>query len=148
MSANLIAKATVTIGVPASQVWHALTNPELIKQYFFGSEAVSDWKEGSALEFKGEWEGKAYVDKGVILKSEPNKLFQYTYYSPFSELPDVPENYSNISYELIEENDETILTVKQENVSDEEARQRSEKNWEIVLNNLKELLENKRNIQG
>lgn len=148
MSANLIAKATVTIGAPASQVWHALTNPDLIKQYFFGSEAVSDWKEGSALEFKGEWEGKAYVDKGVILKSEPNKLFQYTYYSPFSELPDVPENYSNISYELIEENDETILTVKQENVSDEEARQRSEKNWEIVLNNLKELLENKRNIQG
>ena len=148
MSANLIAKATVTIGAPASQVWHALTNPDLIKQYFFGSEAVSDWKEGSALEFKGEWEGKAYVDKGVILKSEPNKLFQYTYYSPFSELPDVPENYSNISYELIEENDETILTVKQENVSDEEARQRSEKNWEIVLNNLKELLENRRNIQG
>ena len=148
MSANLIAKATVTIGAPASQVWHALTNPDLIKQYFFGSEAVSDWKEGSALEFKGEWEGKAYVDKGVILKSEPNKLFQYTYYSPFSELPDVPENYSNISYELIEENDETILTVKQENISDEKAKQRSEKNWEIVLNNLKELLENRRNIQG
>jgi uncharacterized protein YndB with AHSA1/START domain len=143
MSANLIAKASVTIAAPASEVWNALTNPDLIKQYFFGSEAVSDWKEGSTLEFKGEWEGKAYVDKGVILKSEPGKLFQYTYYSPFSDLPDVPENYSNISYELLEEDGKTMLTVKQENVSDEEARKRSEQNWEIVLNNLKDLLEGK-----
>lgn len=141
MSANLIAKVTVTIAAPATEVWNALTDPDQIKQYFFGSEAVSDWKEGSTLEFKGEWEGKPYVDKGVILKSEPNKLFQYTYYSPFSGLPDVPENYANISYELLEEDGSTILTVKQENVSDEEVRQRSEKNWLIVMNNLKELLE-------
>lgn len=141
MSANLIAKVTITIAAPASEVWNALTDPEQIKQYFFGSEAVSDWKEGSKLEFKGEWEGKPYVDKGVILKSEPDKLFQYTYYSPFSGLPDAPENYANISYELLEEDGSTILTVKQENVSDEEVRKRSEQNWTIVLNNLKELLE-------
>ncbi len=143
MSANLIAKVTITIEAPASEVWNALTDPEQIKQYFFGSEAVSDWKEGSTLEFKGEWEGKPYVDKGVILKSEPHKLFQYTYYSPFSGLPDAPENYANISYELLEEEGSTILTVKQENVSDEEVRKRSEKNWLIVLNNLKDLLETK-----
>ncbi len=141
MSANFIAKASVTIAAPASRVWDALTNPELIKQYFFGTQAVSDWKEGSTLEFKGVWEGKTYLDKGVILKSQPGKLFQYTYYSSFSNLPDAPENYSNISYELDEENGETALTIKQENVANEEARKHSEQNWSHVLQSLKNLLE-------
>ena len=141
MSANLIAKASTKISVPASRVWDALTNPEIIKQYFFGTEAVSDWKEGSRLEFKGEWEGKKYVDKGEILKSEPEKLFQYTYLSSFSNLPDAPENYANITYELLEDEGETTLTIKQENVANEEARKHSEKSWEQVLKSLKDLLE-------
>lgn len=141
MAANFIAKVTTTISAPMGRVWNALTTPEIIQQYFFGTNAVSDWKEGSELLFKGEWDGKAYVDKGVILKSEPEKLFQYTYLSSFSNLPDVPENYSNITYELDEEEGETTLTVKQENVANEEARKHSEENWASVLKNLKQLLE-------
>jgi uncharacterized protein YndB with AHSA1/START domain len=141
MSANLIAKASTNISAPASRVWDALTNPDIIKQYFFGTQAISDWKEGSSLEFKGEWEGKKYVDKGVILKSEPEKLFQYTYLSSFSNLPDLPENYANITYELLEEDGETTVTVKQENSASEEARKHSEENWGHVLKALKDLLE-------
>ena len=141
MAANLIAKASTNISAPASRVWDALTNPDVVRQYFFGTQAVSDWKEGSSLEFKGEWEGKKYVAKGVILKSEPEKLFQYTYLSSFSNLPDLPENYANITYELYEENGETALTVKQENVANEEVRKHSEQNWATVLKNLKDLLE-------
>jgi uncharacterized protein YndB with AHSA1/START domain len=143
MSANLIAKASTTIAAPASRVWEALTTPEIIKKYFFGTQAISDWKEGSTLEFKGSWEGKEYLDKGIILKSQPEKLFQYTYYSSFSNLPDAPENYANISYELSEDDGVTTLTVKQENVANEEARKHSEQNWAHVLQGLKDLLEKK-----
>ena len=141
MSANLIAKASTTISAPAPTVWDALTNPKLIKQYFFGTNAVSDWKEGSPLVFKGEWNGKEYVDKGVILKSDPAKLFQYTYLSSFSGLADVPENYANITYELFEDNGETTLNIKQENVANEDVRKHTEENWGQVLKNLKDLLE-------
>ena len=141
MSANLIAKASATIAAPAARVWDALTKPEIIKQYFFGTQAVSDWQEGSTLEFKGEWEGKPYLDKGIILRSEPKKIFQYTYLSSFSNLPDLPENYANITYELYEGNGETTLSVKQENIADEQTRKHSEKNWSYVLQSLKDLLE-------
>jgi len=141
MAANFIAKASTNIAVPASRVWNALTSPEIIKQYFFGTNAISDWKEGSALEFRGEWEGKAYVDKGIILKSNPGRIFQYTYLSSFSGLPDLPENYANITYELHEDNGKTDLTVKQENIANEQARKHSEQNWAYVLQSLKELLE-------
>lgn len=144
MSQNIIAKATTTIHAPASKVWEALTKPELIKQYLFGTEAVSDWKTGSTIEFKGLWEDKPYVDKGIILQSLPEKLFQYTYYSPFSGLEDAPENYTNVSYELDEsEEGTTTLTIRQENIQDERMQKQSEENWSMVLDNLKDLLENK-----
>ena len=141
MAANLIAKASTNIAVPASRVWDALTNPEIIKQYFFGTKAISDWKEGSTLEFRGEWEGKPYVDKGTILQIDREKIFQYTYLSSFSGLPDLPENYANITYELHEDSGTTLLIVKQENIANEQARKHSEQNWAYVLQSLKELLE-------
>ena len=64
-------------------VWHALTDRESICKYFFGTEAISDWKVGSGLTFQGEWEGKKYVDKGHILASEKPVLLQYGYWSGF-----------------------------------------------------------------
>lgn len=144
MAQNVIAKVSTTINVPASKVWEALTKPELIKQYLFGTEAVSEWKVGSPIEFRGVWEDKPYTDKGSILQILPEKLFQYTYYSPFSGLEDSPENYANVSYELDEpEPGTTILTVRQENLQDEKIQKQTEENWAMILENLKDLLENR-----
>ena len=138
---NIITKATATIDVPASKVWEALTTPELVKQYFFGTDVVTDWKTGSLITFKGTWQGKPYEDKGIILHNEPNKLFQFTSWSPLSGTEDKPENYIPVSYELYEENSATTLTITQENIATEEARITSEENWLTVINNLKYLLE-------
>ncbi len=100
MKNKLVASAEIEINTPVSKVWDALTNPDKIKKYFFGTNAISDWKVGDPLEFKGEWEGKEYHDKGIILKSEKNKLFQYTYLSSMSGKEDIPENYATVTYEL------------------------------------------------
>jgi len=143
MDNKFIARASVKINVPAFKVWDALTNPKVIKKYFFGTEAISDWKVGSSLEFKGVWEGKTYLDKGIILKSEPEKVFQYSYFSSFSGLKDLPENYQIITYLLSSENNSTNLSVTQENIDKEESKNHSEQNWSGVLNSLKDLLESK-----
>ncbi len=55
---GLIAKASISINASIAKVWDALTNPEVIKQYMFGTEIISDWKEGSPIIWKGEWQGK------------------------------------------------------------------------------------------
>jgi uncharacterized protein YndB with AHSA1/START domain len=141
MSVNLIAKASVAIHAPLAKVWQALTDPEMIRQYFYDTEVITDWKVGSPIVWKGEWEGKEYQEKGTILKSEPQRLLQYTYLSSFSGLEDVPENYANITYELEEDDGTITLTVRQENIADENAREQSEKNWAMLLGNLKQLLE-------
>jgi uncharacterized protein YndB with AHSA1/START domain len=129
------------INANTSKVWDALTKPELIKQYLFGTNAVSDWKVGSPLYFRGTWEGKSYEDKGTILKSEPNKIFKYSYWSSMSGIEDKPENYVDVTYQLAPKGDKTELTIIQENIPSDEMRKHSEKNWEMVMNGLKKLLE-------
>ncbi len=138
---KLSAKVNIRINAPVSKVWEGLTKPEMIKQYLHGTEAISDWRVGSSLVFKGTWKGKSYSDKGVILKMEKEKLFQYSWLSSMSGLEDRPENYSIITYNLRPVDGGTELSLTQENVANEEARKNSEKNWSDVLNVLKDLLE-------
>ena len=134
-------KVSTSIHAPASRVWQALTKPELIRQYFFGTEAITDWKEGSPIKFKVESEGKNYEDKGTVLDVEPNALLRYTYWSSTSGVEDKPENYSPVTYALTDINNKTILTVTQENIPTEKMKETTEKNWKKVLRNLKNLLE-------
>jgi len=141
MDNKLIAKATTTINASASRVWEALTNPKLIKQYLFGAEVISDWKEGSPIIYKGIYEGKTYEDKGSVLKVEHEKLLLITHWSPLSGSPDTPENYHKVSYELAVENGNTNLTITQDNNSSEEEREQNAKFWKMVLDGMKKLLE-------
>ena len=141
MSKGLVVKQSVAINAPVAKVWDALVNPTMIKQYLFGTNTVSDWKVGSPIAFKGEWEGKTYEDKGVILRLEPGRLLEYTYFSSFSKLPDIPENYQTITIELSSRETHTFLSLSQDNNPTREAQEHSEKNWGMVLGSLKKLLE-------
>jgi len=109
----------------------------IIKKYFFGTEAISDWKVGSTLIFQGEWEGKSYQDKGNILAAEPGKLLQYDYWSGFSGLEDLKENYSLVTYRLESKKNQTTLSLTQQGFASEEAKAHADAGWEMVLKNLK-----------
>lgn len=141
MKNNITGKVSISIDTDVSEVWDALTNPKIIKQYFFGTETTAEWREGGSIIFSGEWEGKSYQDKGTILNIEPNRLLRYSYWSSMSGIEDKPENYVPVTYALSEGNGKTTLTVTQENIPTEKMKEHSEKNWKMVLENLKTLLE-------
>jgi uncharacterized protein YndB with AHSA1/START domain len=141
MNETWTAKATITINAPSSKVWDALTKPNLIKQYLFGTDVTTDWQVGSPISYKGVWQGNPYEDQGKVLQFEPEKLIVSTFWSSLSGLPDIPENYKTVRYELSSEDAETRLTIIQDNnISEEEARH-SEQNWKMVLDGIKRLLE-------
>lgn len=141
MERNLIATASIAVNVPIGKVWDAFVNPSVIRQYMFGTNVVSDWKEGSHIVWKGEWEGKKYEDRGVILKLKPQRMISYSHFSPLSGLPDAPENYHTVTIELSPDKNGTRVTLTQDNNPDEEARQHSEKNWAMMLSSLKKVLQ-------
>ena len=118
MSTNLLAKATIPINTTTERVWNALVNPEAIKQYMFGTNVVSEWQEGSPITWQGEWQGKPYEDKGVILKLQPRRTIQYSHFSPLSGLPDKPENYHTVTIDLSADGDQTHVSLAQDNNAD------------------------------
>ena len=141
MTHTLSANASIVINRPASDVWHALVTPAAIREYMFGTNVTSDWREGGAITWKGEWQGRSYEDKGVIKQFEPNRTLAYTHFSPLSGLPDKPENYHTVTITLAPEGTGTRVSLSQDNNPNEQAREHSQKNWEMMLGSLKRLLE-------
>jgi uncharacterized protein YndB with AHSA1/START domain len=143
MDNNLIARSSIKINATNAQCWDALVNPEAIKQYMFGTNVVTDWHESSPIFWKGEWQGKPYEDKGIILQFKPMRTIQYSHFSPLAGMPDKPENYHNVTIELSAEGNQTSVTLSQDNNPNEQAREHSEKNWNMMLVSLKKYLEQK-----
>ncbi len=141
MDTKYVAQATIVINTHPSEVWDALTRPELIQQYLFGTRVTTDWRVGSPITYRGTWQGKDYEDKGKVLRNEPEKLLVSTFWSSLSGVPDVPENYKTVRYELSAEGGGTQLTITQDNNDNQEEADHSEQNWRMVLDGIKRLLE-------
>ena len=135
--------ATATIEIDASQdaVWTALTEPEQIAKYMFGSQVVTDWQTGSPIVWKGEYEGKKYEDKGEVVEIEPERRLKVTHFSPLTGEEDIPENYHTVLYELERHGQKTRVSLTQDNNSSDEAAEHSKANWEKMLTGLKEVVE-------
>lgn len=133
--------SSVTIESSIHDVWDAITTPEMIRQWFFGVETESDWRVGSPLVHRGEYQGKPYEDKGEIVTIEPPRLLVHTHWSDVSGTPDRPESYQEVRWALTPSDSSTILTVSERNLPSDEAKTVSQQSWETVLTNLKQLLE-------
>jgi uncharacterized protein YndB with AHSA1/START domain len=132
---------SITISAPITSVWEALTTPKLIKRWFFGVDMETDWKEGSPIIHRGEYQGRPYEDRGEILEIDPPRLLVHSHWSPVSGLPDAPENYERVEWKLREGEGGTELTIRESNLSSEEAKATSEQSWRLVLEKLKTILE-------
>jgi uncharacterized protein YndB with AHSA1/START domain len=140
MNTNYKIEYKTTIQASKEKVWEALTNPEIVKQYFFGTELISSWEVGSDIIYQGEWDGKKYKDGGKILEYIHNQKLAYSYLSSWSNMEDSPENYLWIGFEVKTVQDKTELTITQSNYTQELAKH-SEENWNSIINEMKKIIE-------
>lgn len=138
---NSTATAEVDVSASPQQVWAALTEPDQIAKYMFGSKVTSTWEPGSDIVWEGEYDGRGFRDHGEVLEAEPGRRLVVTHFSPQTGLPDEPENYHRVTYELIKQGDHTHVRLEQDNAGPEEVRRESESTWNVVLHGLKELVE-------
>jgi uncharacterized protein YndB with AHSA1/START domain len=137
---------TTTIKARAEKVWDAITNPDKIEQYMFGSRTDTDWKPGSKSNFYIEQDDKQItIVKGEVIRNIPQKLLEHTLFPNDNKLNDTLENYILITYQLEEHDGETDLTITQKGFKYvEEGLQRyidTQKGWKIALPKLKEVAE-------
>ncbi|WP_280154450.1 SRPBCC domain-containing protein [Piscinibacter sp. XHJ-5] len=143
--AEATAQVSKTIGAPAERVWEALVTPALIKRYFFGSDVESDFRVGSPIRWRGEFNGKKYEDKGEVLVADRPSRLSVSHWSPTAGEPDAPEHYHVVTYDLAPQGSQTQVTLTQSNLtggvkpSDVQKRAEFEKNWTMVLEGLAKL---------
>lgn len=140
MKTDFLSHYETLIKAPVEKVWRALTNPELVAQYFFGSNLICSWEVGTPIYFRGEWEGKPYEDKGTVLSYSNNDTLSFSYLSNWSGLPDSPENYLHIVYKVSATPEGTLLQITQSNYDADKATH-SESNWAAVIEGMKKLVE-------
>ncbi|MGZ4043763.1 MAG: SRPBCC domain-containing protein [Bacteroidia bacterium] len=145
----LIITNSIAINSNPLKVWDALVNPGQTKKYMFGCETVSDWKEGSTLDWKGSYNGKEMTFvTGKIVKIDPGKYLAYTTFDPNSTMENIPENHLKVTYTLSPEKGGTMLTVTQGDYNTvAEGKKRYEESynngegWNPILVEIKKLTE-------
>lgn len=133
------ARADIHIRATPEAVWRALTDPALVRQYFFGTELSTDWQVGSPIRYRGEWQGKQYEDRGAVLEFDRPRLLVTDFYSPSSGLPDEPANHQTVTYEVVPEDAGSRVTVVQDGNRDEAGAQHAAANWRMMLDGLASL---------
>ena len=140
MENNSIRDSIVINAAPAV-VWDVLVNPEKIKLYV-GSATKTDWAVGSTISWDGEMQGMTYNNKGQILENVPNERLRYTFWSGMGGDIDLPENYSEITFELKPIGDGSVeLVYSRQKIPTEVEKQVFEQNLPSMLQEIKKLAE-------
>ncbi|MTI30280.1 SRPBCC domain-containing protein [Xanthovirga aplysinae] len=139
MNNTLILNKEIDFPASKESIWNLLTNPEMTRQYMFGCEVLSEWKQGSSITWKGKSEnGKevTYV-KGEIIEILKGEKVTFSMLDPNMGIEDVPENYVNLTYNLEKSEDSTRLRLIQGDFATvENGKKRYEeaiKGWEMVF---------------
>jgi uncharacterized protein YndB with AHSA1/START domain len=134
--------SVVTILAPARKVWLALTVPDLVKQWQYGSDLLTTWEPGTPIIFRNEWNGQTFEQKGTVIEFTPVSRLKYSLFFPRPDLQDIPEHYFFMTYELIESGEATSLLFRQEDPRPSPPNESSGGEEEPdVLSILKELVE-------
>ena len=126
------------IRITPEKLWHALTTPEIIKQYRFDMNVESEWKVGSSWRMYADG---SLMDSGEILESVAPKRLVMSWRSEWE--PEFnTEGYSRCVFEIEPTGASVKLTLthSMERTNSKFIGAVSE-GWPLVLSNLKSLLE-------
>jgi len=129
----------VYIRAPQKRVWEAITSPELTRQYYYGTEARSDWKAGSRIEYLYP-DGTVAAD-GTILEADPPRKVAMTFHAVWDDevAADPPVR---MTWEIEPAGEMCKLTVVTDDLIPGSATQRSfEGGVAYIVSGLKSLLE-------
>ena len=139
----MTATAQVSRVIPADseRVWEALTSREGMKAYMLGADVRTDWRVGSPITMKGEFNGKPYEDRGEVRSFEPGRRLSYTHVSSAA-----PDAEHLVTFELSPHEAGTEVTVTQANAdgrvteADREHKAEYEKTWAMMLEGLRKAI--------
>jgi len=136
---GFIARADIEVDASPERVWETLTR--YASDVNFGAVVESDWKTGSSVVWRGEWEGKAFEDEGVVLEAIAPLRLVLTHSSGGSTVGAASGTVHRLSYELSGRGAGTHLEFWQDGNATPSAAGEAERNWRTHLAAVKERAE-------
>ena len=127
-------RADIDVDASPTKVWEVLTRHA--SEVNFGAEVESDWRSGSEVVWRGEWQGKAFVDRGVVVEAVAPHRLVLTHASG-----QTPDQEHRLSYELSGRDAGTHVEFWQDGNATAAAAAESERNWRQHLEAVKERAE-------
>jgi uncharacterized protein YndB with AHSA1/START domain len=109
-----VSTSSVQIKAPRKIVWAAVTLPEHVRQWQYGSDLTTDWIVGHPIRFSARWQDQTLEQWGTVVEYDAPKRLCYSLFAPRPGLEDLPENYFTMTYALVEVDGVTTLTFTQE----------------------------------
>ena len=103
----------VHVQVAPDKAWAALTRPELVVKWQYGSALTTTWEVGSRIVFRAEWEGQVFEQWGEVLEYLEPVRIRYRLFAPRPDVADSPENYFEMVYTLEPREGGTLVTISQ-----------------------------------
>lgn len=128
----------VHIRTTPEKLWAAITRPEFTRQYYHGTDVVSDWKVGSKIEYLLPHEGKMEVAvTGEVLELTPYRRLVHTF-----SFPSTGDEPTKVTYEIEPIGEMVKLTMTHEGFAGEtKTYQGIRTGWTPIFDGLKSLLE-------
>ncbi|MDH3693969.1 MAG: SRPBCC domain-containing protein [Gammaproteobacteria bacterium] len=134
-SNSVVFERLVFIGAPSNKVWEAITNPDIVNQYYLAPLA------GIALELNGEIYYGMNDDRmidGEILEIEDGAKLVHSF--TFTHRPDDPP--SRVMYELTPTDKMTALRLRHDQFPSVNGMFADiNEGWDVILSSMKTLLE-------
>jgi uncharacterized protein YndB with AHSA1/START domain len=129
----------VYIRTTPEKLWEAITRPEMTRQYFYGTEARSDWKVGSAVRHVGA-DGETKLDGKVLEFDPPRRLV--TTFCAVHDADAKKDRPSRVTWEIVPRGEVCLLTLTHDDFDGVTATYKQVgMGWNPVLSGLKTLVE-------
>lgn len=129
---------TIYIKTTPEKLWHALTDTEFTRSYWFGCTLSSDWTVGSRMHM--DRYGKV-MNECVVLESDPPRRLSYSWHSVFDDDMKM-EKPSRVTFVLEPDGSSVKLTVTHEDFAEgSKVLPSISGGWPLVLSSLKSILE-------
>ncbi|MFD2520559.1 SRPBCC family protein [Emticicia soli] len=130
----------VIINAAQDKVWQNLTRPSIMLEWMgdpdMDLQIDTNWKINSPIIISGFHHTK-FENKGIVLTFDIEQKLSFTHLSSVSQLPDIPESYSKLTFILEPVGEHTLLSLNIENFPTESIRKHLEFYWRATLVNIK-----------
>jgi len=114
---NILYSNSIDIQSSPFKVWKALTDTEIMQQWMSESpiKISTDWVIGAPITIKGVLSQTPFENKGNVLQFKAGEQLKYNHLSSLSNLPEEPESYTTIEFQLRPNEKGSHLTINLSN---------------------------------